>query len=138
MSIHCRIEVTTIQKTSPPLCIEARPRTPASIVSDSFRPKRSRREFFIGSFNFDPRSANINTELGVIIRSTELSEPTAERFLATLPAQTYEVFLNENGKLRWRTMKNGQEVIVKKEPDTTWWQRFVAGFMRILPIRGQL
>jgi len=97
-----------------------------------------RREFFIGSFNFDPRSANINTELGVIIRSRELSEPTAERFLATLPAQTYEVFLNENGKLRWRTMKNGQEVIVKKEPDTSWWQRFVAGFMRILPIRGQL
>ena len=97
-----------------------------------------RREFFIGSFNFDPRSANINTELGVIIRSTELSEPTAERLLAALPAQTYEVFLNENGKLRWRTMRNGQEVIVKKEPDTTWWQRFVAGFMRILPIRGQL
>ena len=97
-----------------------------------------RREIFIGSFNFDPRSANINTELGVIIRSPELSATSATRLLAALPEQTYEVFLNENGKLRWRAMRGGQEIIFKKEPDTTWFQRFTAGFMRILPIRGQL
>ena len=97
-----------------------------------------RREVFIGSFNFDPRSAKINTELGVIIRSPEMAEHYAERVLAALPEQTFEVFLNEKGKLRWRGLKNGQEVIFDKEPQTTWWQRFVAGFMRILPIRGQL
>ncbi|MCH8135260.1 MAG: phospholipase D family protein [Proteobacteria bacterium] len=97
-----------------------------------------RREVFIGSFNFDPRSANINTELGVIIRSTELANHYADRILAALPEQTFEVFLNENGKLRWRGLRDGEEVIFDKEPHTTWWQRFVAGFMRILPIRGQL
>jgi putative cardiolipin synthase len=97
-----------------------------------------RREMFIGSFNFDPRSANINTELGVIIRSPELSQQSAEALTAALAAQTYEVFLNENGKLRWRGIENGQEVILDKEPQTTWGQRFAAGFMRILPIRGQL
>ncbi|MCH8278877.1 MAG: phospholipase D family protein, partial [Proteobacteria bacterium] len=97
-----------------------------------------RREVFIGSFNFDPRSANINTELGVIIRSTELANHYADRILAALPEQTFEVFLNENGKLRWRGFRDGEEVIFDKEPHTTWWQRFVAGFMRILPIRGQL
>ena len=97
-----------------------------------------RREAFIGSFNFDPRSANINTELGVIIRSPELAEVFSERIMKALPEQTFEVFLNENGKLRWRGLKNGEEVIFDKEPHTTWWQRFVAGFMRILPIRGQL
>jgi len=97
-----------------------------------------RREMFIGSFNFDPRSANINTELGVIIRSPEMADRTAKRINAALAEQTYEVFLNENGKLRWRGLENGQEVIFDKEPHTTWWQRFVAGFMRILPIRGQL
>jgi putative cardiolipin synthase len=97
-----------------------------------------RREIFIGSFNFDPRSANINTELGVIIRSPELSETAAEALTAALAEQTYEVFLNENGKLRWRGIENGQEIIHEKEPQTTWSQRFSAGFMRILPIRGQL
>ena len=52
---------------------------------------------------------------------------------------TFEVFLNENGKLRWRGMNSdGQEIILNKEPQTTWGQRFAAGFFRMLPIRGQL
>ena len=97
-----------------------------------------RRELFIGSFNFDPRSANINTELGVIIRSPEMANQSANSLTAALAEQTYEVFLNEKGKLRWRGIENGQEVIHEKEPQTTWSQRFAAGFMRILPIRGQL
>ncbi len=40
--------------------------------------------------------------------------------------------------LRWRGYEDGQEVIYKKEPQTTWGQRFMAGFMRMMPIRGQL
>ena len=97
-----------------------------------------RRELFIGSFNFDPRSANINTELGVIIRSPALAEQAAKRIEAQLAHQTFEVFLNEKGKLRWRGVRDGEETIYDKEPQTTWSQRFAAGFMRILPIRGQL
>ena len=97
-----------------------------------------RKEVFIGSFNFDPRSANINTELGVIIRSPELAEQMLEKIEANIARQTFEVFLNEKGKLRWRGFEDGQEIILDKEPQTTWGQRFSAGFMRILPIRGQL
>ena len=44
----------------------------------------------------------------------------------------------DDDQLRWRSTENGEEVIFKNEPQTTWWQRFVAGFMQILPIRGQL
>ena len=97
-----------------------------------------RKELFIGSFNFDPRSANINTELGVIIRSPEMAEEFAQVVDARKDTQAYEVYLNEKNQLRWRSFENGEEVIVNKEPQTTWWQRFVAGFMRMLPIRGQL
>ena len=96
------------------------------------------REIFIGSFNFDPRSANINTELGVIIESPELAQAAAIEVKNTLAKQTYEVFLNDKGKLRWRGLDNGQEVILDKEPQTTWSKRFAAGFARLLPIRGQL
>ena len=97
-----------------------------------------RRELFIGSFNFDPRSAYINTEMGVIIESPELAAPLVKQLYEKAPTHAYEVFLNEKGKLRWRTIENGQEVILDKEPQTRWWQRFVVGFLRILPIKSQL
>jgi putative cardiolipin synthase len=90
-------------------------------------------ELFIGSFNFDPRSANINTELGVIIYDPESAMIYSTLIDDALADQTYEVFLNEKGKLRWRTSVNGEEVIYDKEPDTTWGQRFMAGFARIIP-----
>ena len=97
-----------------------------------------RKEVFIGSFNFDPRSANLNTESGVLIRSEKMAESFGQTLDTELAKQTYEVFLNENGKLRWRGIENGQEVIYKKEPKSTWSQRFIAGLMRLLPVRGQL
>lgn len=104
--------------------------TKAFIVDD--------KEVFIGSFNFDPRSANINTELGVIIRSSEIAQNFSKVVGEKLKTQTYEVFLNEKGKLRWRGYKDGQETIYDKEPETTWGQRFAVGFVRILPIKSQL
>jgi putative cardiolipin synthase len=91
-----------------------------------------------GSFNFDPRSANINTELGVIIRSPKIAAQVADLIELNKDKETFEVFLNDKGKLRWRGMDDGQEIIFDKEPQTTWGQRFMAGFYRMLPIRGQL
>jgi putative cardiolipin synthase len=99
--------------------------TKAFIVDD--------KEVFIGSFNFDPRSANINTELGVIIFDPEMALLFAALVADALQEQTFEVFLNEKGKVRWRGYVNGEEVIYDKEPDTTWGERFKAGFARILP-----
>jgi putative cardiolipin synthase len=97
-----------------------------------------RKELFIGSFNFDPRSAHINTELGVIIQSPELAGRVAAAVDQNLPTQTYEVFLNDKGKLRWKALEDGEDVIFDKEPKTTWGQRTNANLMRALPIRGQL
>jgi len=97
-----------------------------------------RRHLFIGSFNFDPRSFYINTELGVIIDSAELAKSMVDRFFELVPTQAYEVVLNEKDQLRWRGIENGQEVTYDMEPQTSWWTRFVASFMTILPIKGQL
>jgi len=96
------------------------------------------KEVFIGSFNFDPRSAYLNTELGVIIRDEEMATVFAVLVDEALENQTFEVFLNDKGKLRWRGHHNGQDVVYDKEPETTWFQRFMAGFVRILPIKKQL
>ena len=97
-----------------------------------------RKSVFIGSFNFDPRSININTEMGVIIHDPKLAEFFAKSLETRLPTETYEMFLNEKDELRWRAYNDGQEVIFDKEPETTWGDRFKVGFVRILPIRGQL
>ncbi len=93
-------------------------------------------DVFIGSFNFDPRSGNLNSEIGVIIRDPELASRYAERVEAALPEQTFEVFL-EDGQLRWRGRHQGRETIYTKEPETTWGQRALAWFARIVP-RSQL
>lgn len=108
----------------------------ATLHTKAFAVDRS--ELFVGSFNFDPRSANINTELGVIIKSPELTTHVVEWLDAQLPVQTYEVFLDEKGRLRWRGIESGEEVVLDKEPQTSWGQRAGASFMTLLPIKGQL
>lgn len=97
-----------------------------------------RSEVFIGSFNFDPRSAHLNTEMGVIIRDPELAQAMAARIEEKLRVDTYELFLDD-GDLRWRGWsRDGAEFVEVREPQTGWWDRFVAGFMTVLPIRSQL
>lgn len=97
-----------------------------------------RKEVFIGSFNFDPRSANLNTEMGVIIKDHVLADAFAAQVHEKLPSEAYEVFLNEDGKLRWRSTTDGVVTIDDKEPRTSWWDRFVVGFVGIFPINSQL
>jgi putative cardiolipin synthase len=91
------------------------------------------KSLFIGSFNFDPRSADINTEMGVIIHDQGMAREFSEVFDSLLKSQTYEVFLNDEGKIRWRGFENGEEIIYDKEPDTTGWQRFKVQLAKIIP-----
>ena len=97
-----------------------------------------RRQLFIGSFNFDPRSAFINTELGIIIDSQQLAESFASIVDDILPTKTWEVFLNDEQQLRWRGVDDGGPIVLRKEPQTRAWDRFLARIYRLLPIRSQL
>lgn len=97
-----------------------------------------RKKIFIGSFNWNQRSINLDTELGVIIHSPQIATELVERISAALPTASFEVFLNEKNQLRWRGYEDGQEVILSKEPQTGFWHRFNAGFMRMMPIKSQL
>jgi len=97
-----------------------------------------RKKLFVGSFNWDPRSVNINTELGVIIESEYMGERVGEIIDEALPSRTYEVVLNENGNLRWIDNSGDEPVILTKEPDASWWRRTKAQMGRILPMRSQL
>ncbi|UCC15114.1 MAG: phospholipase D family protein [Gammaproteobacteria bacterium] len=97
-----------------------------------------REELFVGTFNWDPRSKNLNTEMGIILHAPELARPLAEAIMRVAPERAYRLRLDDRGKIEWVTQIDGEEVVFKKEPDSTWWQRFKVGFYRILPIKEQL
>jgi putative cardiolipin synthase len=97
-----------------------------------------REEIFIGSFNWDPRSAHINTELGVIIESAELGETVHAGLIHALRENTYEVVLTEDGRLAWLDHAGDGVVQYDTEPGTSFWRRLGVSLMRLLPIKGQL
>jgi putative cardiolipin synthase len=98
-----------------------------------------RRSTFIGSFNLDPRSAYINTEIGLIVDSEELARQVAE-FMdgGVVPGNAYHVTIDERGRVLWTTEVDGVTAQFEDEPNTTAWKRFTADFMRALPIDSQL
>ena len=73
-------------------------------------------QVFIGSYNVDPRSANINTEMGVIINDDELARQLHGALGDDLLSKAYEVKLLDNGNLQWQTMENGKKVVYDSEP----------------------
>jgi len=109
-----------------------------------------RQEVFIGSFNFDQRSANINAEVGVIYQIPEMARYIAhEAFDIRVNEQTYRVELvieheDVDGidvaqeKVVWIEFKDGKEYRYDTEPGVSGWRRFSEGVFEILPIESQL
>jgi len=92
-----------------------------------------RKLIFVGSLNMDPRSIDLNTEMGIVIRSPEMADDLAESVLEDLPEFAYRVELQDNGKLQWHCTIDGEEVIETKEPLSTGGQRFSAFLLKIVP-----
>ncbi len=89
---------------------------------------------FVGSFNFDPRSAALNTEMGLVIGSPELAGRVAAAFKGKFPAAAYAVHLSAKGELEWTERTSEGDVVHHTEPGTSGWRRFSVGFMSLLPI----
>ena len=98
-----------------------------------------RKSVWIGSFNLDPRSSTLNTEIGVMIDSPEIANQAAKIMdEGVLPGSAYHVTLDENDRLVWTAENDGKKVQYDTDPETGAWHRFVLGFIGILPIEGQL
>jgi len=94
-----------------------------------------RRHIFVGSFNFDPRSALLNTEMGFVIDSPTLAQRLAEAFNAAVPLVAYEVRVGPDGRsLEWIEQTGGSEARYDTEPGTSWAQRMSVDLLSILPI----
>ena len=98
-----------------------------------------RERVFIGSFNLDPRSADLNTEVGLLIESAELAaEVAAFMNEGVAPDSSYHVTVGQDGDLVWITEGEGGERRWNHEPATSGWERFVADVVKLFPIQSQL
>lgn len=93
---------------------------------------------FIGSFNFDPRSMHLNTELGFVIESPEMAQEFEEEFDALTPMTAYEVKLDERGKLYWVEQQGTETIRYDKEPGSTLGRRIALRILTVLPIEWLL
>ena len=91
-------------------------------------------QVFIGSYNVDPRSANINTEMGVIINDDELARQLHEALSDDLLSQAYEVKLTDDNHLQWHTMENGEKKVYEAEPRVDLSDHIWLTIMSWLPI----
>lgn len=108
----------------------------ASLHSKTFSIDRERA--FVGSFNLDPRSHRLNTELGLVIHSPSLAGSIADSLGGPLASHAYELRLGADGRLQWLERTAAGEVVHLTEPGASVWQRAWVWLLSRLPIEGLL
>ncbi|MDJ0761332.1 MAG: phospholipase D family protein [Woeseiaceae bacterium] len=96
-----------------------------------------RKSVFVGSLNLDPRSIDINAEMGLLIESPELATRIADGLPTALENTAYRVVANDGKTMEWHATIDGKPVVEPNEPLSGRWRRFKAWFLRIAP-EGQL
>jgi cardiolipin synthase C len=77
------------------------------------------RTVFIGSMNMDARSARINSEMGLVIRSVALAHQVEALFEDVTDDGSYQLQLDPKGRLQWSANEDGKRHVWVKDPDTT-------------------
>lgn len=88
---------------------------------------------FVGSFNFDPRSALLNCEMGLVIESPDLAGAFSQALDQRLPLSAYRLKLDQ-GDLVW---EDGARRFAE-EPGTTAFQRGMLAVLSRLPVEWLL
>ncbi len=98
-----------------------------------------RQRLFIGSMNYDRRSKNLNTEIGLIIDSAQLAQQEATRFAGMTGLENaYALSLRDGAAghgrtVIWRTVEHAQPVEYTQEPARSRWQRWKLRMLAFLP-----
>jgi len=95
---------------------------------------------FVGSFNLDPRSVELNSEMGFLVESPSLAEAvitSIENDIA--PGNSWQVIMRADGKMAWITTKNGRIITdTETEPMTSKARRIEADLLTVVPDEAQL
>lgn len=94
---------------------------------------------FIGSFNFDPRSARLNCEMGFLIESPTLARNVSTAFDTRIQTVSYQPELTPEGKMVWREeTSDGEQLIYQEEPGANTLQQIALAILGLLPIEWLL
>jgi putative cardiolipin synthase len=94
---------------------------------------------FVGSFNFDQRSAHLNTEMGLVIDSPVLAQRLSTAFDVDLAKTAYAVRIAADGRCpEWVERTSAGDVLYDVEPGTSAGQRAWIQFLEGLPIEWLL
>ncbi|WP_113913569.1 phospholipase D family protein [Roseovarius dicentrarchi] len=94
---------------------------------------------FIGSFNFDPRSATLNCEMGFLIDSPTMAHQIGDSFDTQLEEISYRPDLTPEAKMIWRERApDGRMIVYQEEPEATWFQQIALVVIGVLPVEWLL
>jgi len=95
---------------------------------------------FIGSANIDPRSKNLNTEIGIMVDSNELAQLTSNLFSKTTSLEnSYQLGIEpSNNMVTWVTRENTNEQHFTREPNASFFRRVGVFILGLFPIENQL
>ena len=88
---------------------------------------------WIGSFNLDGRSALYNTEVIAAFFNEDFAKLLRQAMEKDMSEYISWHLYNDNGKIKWKTNKDGKEIIKTYNPDTTLFKRFTIFFLKLVP-----
>jgi putative cardiolipin synthase len=91
-----------------------------------------RRLVYLGSMNFDPRSRDLNTEFGLLIRSPALAEEVHALLQRLLREGAYRLHLDDDGRTLHWTAGDSDLHIEAFEPDTDFGSRLLLDLLEPL------
>lgn len=90
---------------------------------------------FVGSANFDPRSLNINTEMGLLVRSKDLSRQLRDVFGVDFEMRNaWHLEETPDGNVQWV----GDDQVLTVQPAESQLQRLEDWFFSGLPIQDEM
>jgi len=94
---------------------------------------------FVGSFNWDPRSISLNTEMGLVLTCPDLSKEIVHKVKMNLPYKSYQLSLDSEDDLIWtEAYRDKQASTYDSEPLASFWRKFQSWIAGLLPIESQL
>jgi putative cardiolipin synthase len=104
-----------------------------------------RSTLFVGSLNLTPRSASLNTEMGLVVEVPTLTGPAVDALEKSLQKDAYHLEFvpgpgpcKECGSIVWVSHENGREVRYTREPHASFCRRLQVFILSLLPIESQL